>query len=133
MPFGSTAFGVTAFSALKLAGYSVAGLYLNRAEGTPRPHPLAFGLARTAFGIAVGYGVTLTRVSITNQAIPFYAGLIPVRVLEWLLILWLFYRSVPDFAERRNRYVVLGVGWSFVLDLPAAVAAFSVPGGFWVC
>jgi len=56
-----------------------------------------------------------------------------VRIAGWAAVLWLFYRSGVWLAARRWRYIGLGVLWSFALDLPAALAAFVLPGGCWVC
>jgi hypothetical protein len=54
-------------------------------------------------------------------------------MLEWLAVLCLFYRDVPQVTAKRWRYVFAGIGWSYVLDIPAVIAAFTIPGGFWVC
>lgn len=135
MPGGPTEIGIVYFSAVKLVGYSAAGLYLNRVEHTTRPHPLAFGVVRTVVGIAAGisYAFLLSGFAISNQEITFYAGLIPIRIIEWLVLLWLFYRGAENIETKRWKYVVLGVLWSYALDLPAVFAAFVLPGGFWIC
>ena len=143
MPLGPTAVGVAYFTGIKLAGYSAAGVAINRAAGPPDPNPLAFGAARTIVGVVAGVGYALVLNSVISTApfadfangfpILFYVGLIPIRALEWLLLLWLFYRSVPAVTQKRTRYVALGVAWSYLMDLPALFAAFSLPGGFWVC
>jgi hypothetical protein len=135
LPGGGTFLGIAYFAAVKFAGYSAAGYFVNRSENTNRPKPLVFGGVRTALGIAAGisYSFLLSWVSVSNQELIFYAGLIPVRFLEWLLVLWLFYRNVPQVRARRMLYVVLGVIWSYILDLPAVLIAFVLPGGFWIC
>src|SRR6185436_15432866 len=126
--------GLAYFTGIKLAGYSAAGAYVNRHEAVSHPRPIVFGVARTAVGLSVGipYAFTLGRFAITNGEIAFYAGLLPIRFLEWLAILWLFYRSAKD-RDRWPRYIATGIGWSFVLDLPAIAAAFALPGGVWIC
>jgi len=88
MPMGPTVAGVAYFVGVKFAGYSAAGALLNRAAGARRPHPVAFGLARTGIGIAAGvsYALALSRLPLTRGEIWFYPGLIPVRILEWLLV-----------------------------------------------
>jgi hypothetical protein len=135
MPVGPSAVGVVAFSTIKLLGYSAAGLYLNRKEGLSTPNPFAFGAARAVLGIAVGtaYGFGLSRLDITSTEFAFYPGLIPIRLLEWLLVLWLFYRETPAYHDRKFGYAVRGIGWSYLLDVPAIIAAFIIPGGFWIC
>ena len=103
MPFGGTTVGIATFSAIKVVGYSAAGLYLNRREALSRPHPVFFGVTRAAIGVAVGtsYAYALSRADIVNSEFAFYPGLIPLRFAEWMLVLWWFYRSVPAYKERR--------------------------------
>lgn len=64
---------------------------------------------------------------------PGYISLLPVRYGEWLLIMPLFYgTSLPD----KKRFVlipILGIVWSYLLELPAIAAVFMLPGGFRVC
>ena len=135
MPGGGTILGIGYFAAVKLAGYSAAGVFINRREKVQHPHPVLFGSARTVLGVAAGmsYAFTLGSFSVSNQEIVFYAGLIPLRIVEWLLLLWLFYRNTPGTRRRWVWYIALGVIWSYVLDLPAVFAAFTLPGGFWIC
>jgi hypothetical protein len=137
MAYGSTQLGIAAFASIKVLGYSAAGLYLNRRERLTQPHPLVFGVARAAVGTAVGmsyaYALSRSRLAVGHSEFAFYPGLIPIRFAEWLLVLWLFYRNWPRYREKRLRYAACGIVWSFVLDVPAAVAAITVPGGFWIC
>ena len=135
MPFGGSALGAVYFNGVKLAGYSAAGAYFNRRAAAHAPAPLAFGLVRTAVGIAAGvsYAYVLGTFAVSNTELVFYAGLIPVRVLEWYGVLWVFYRGRSAVAANRTLYTVQGIGWSYFLDIPAVLAAFVIPGGFWVC
>ena len=62
----------------------------------------------------------------------FLVGLIPFRIFEWYFLIWLFYRM--EMERRGYRAAILwGVIVSFVLDAIGIVAAFVVPGGFWIC
>src|SRR2546426_7019348 len=54
MAAGPLPLGIAAFAAVKLAGYTLAGRTLNRANHVTRPRPLAFGAARTLLGIIAG-------------------------------------------------------------------------------
>src|SRR5690349_1865704 len=98
MPFGPSLLGLTYFAGIKLAGYSAAGAYVNRHEHATRPRPIVFGLARTAIGLGAGiaYVLAVSRMAITRGELTFYFGLLPIRVLEWLAVLWLFYRATSD-------------------------------------
>ncbi len=132
MPAGPLPLGIAAFSAVKLAGYSLAGRTLNRANHVARPHPFAFGAARTILGVIAGvsYAWTLGRLGITRSDVWYYVNLFPVRQIEWTLMLLLFYRN-----SDRRRYVdsTLGTFWSYLLDVPAVALAWVIPGGFWIC
>ena len=137
MPFGPSLFGLAYFAGIKLAGYSAAGAYLNRqapAEA-PRPAALRFGITRTLVGIGVGtgFGLAFSTAASSPAEGGFYAALIPLRLLEWLLVLWVFYRGVPSIYGRRWELSTRGIVWSYLLDLPALAAAFVLPGGVWIC
>lgn len=135
MPFGGSLLGAAYFTGVKLIGYSAAGSFLNRRLETEAPHPIAFGAARTAIGVGfgIGYATLLSSWAIGRAEAWFLLGLIPLRVLEWLLVLWVFYRRAPTLDARRTGLVAAGVAWSFVLDIPAIFAMFVLPGGFWIC
>jgi hypothetical protein len=57
---------------------------------------------------------------------------LPVRVAEWTFLIWLFFdRSLQ--RSRLWKYVLLGIVWSYLLDVIGVAAAWVLPGGFWVC
>src|SRR5207253_9025536 len=100
MAAGPLPLGIAAFAVVKLAGYTLAGRTLNRANHVTRPRPLAFGAGRTLPGIIAGvsYATILAWVGVHRSEVWYYVNLIPVRQLEWLLMLVLFYRR----ADRRH-------------------------------
>lgn len=63
----------------------------------------------------------------------------PVRLLEWLAVIWFFYeRRSPAESDsarwsRAFKWSALGILWSGLLDIPALLAVFALPGGVWVC
>jgi hypothetical protein len=63
----------------------------------------------------------------------FFAMLLPVRVLEWRLLLrWI----CGKFSFSRHQQVGLvtgGIATSFALDVAGIFLAFVMPGGMWVC
>ena len=69
----------------------------------------------------------------TPSHFAFYALLAPIRILEWLLLLALFYRRQLWSLRNALGYSLLGTGWSYLLDLPAILAMFVLPGGAWIC
>ena len=133
MPFGPEPMGLAYFAAVKLAGYSAAGYRINSLCKTAKPHPALFGLVRTGLGLAggVGFGTLALRLGLGGPGPLFYLVLAPVRLGEWLLILWLFYRTMNE--TRWLGCALAGSAWSYVLDLPAMLALFVLPGGAWIC
>jgi len=125
--------GFAAFLAVKYAGYSLAGRVLNYAYNVSLDSPWKVGAIRTGIGLGAGALVGAAALYIHMPEWTFFGGLIPIRVLEWGLLLRLYYESRFLGNSRAWRWSAAGVGWSFVLDAIGIVAAFVVPGGFWVC
>jgi hypothetical protein len=135
MAAGPTVIGAGAFVAIKFAGYTLAGRQLNRSHGAERGSPWIFGLARTCLGVAAGvtYAIYAERIAISHSDVGFFLWLLPVRVAEWLLILFLFFERHDLHIPRLLKNTGLGTAWSYLLDAPAFLAAWFIPGGFWVC
>ena len=141
MAGGPTLLGVAYFAAVKFAGYSLAGRFLKSRYHQASPNSFVVGGARTAVGIAAGIGAVALAgaVRIDVPSVAWYLLLTPIRLIEWLVVIWFFYeRSTwEDSASlrwsRMLKWSTLGILWSGLLDLPAVFAAFAIPGGFWVC
>lgn len=138
MPGGATALGYAYFAGIKAAGYTLYAKELNRQyDPSVPPSVWKVGLTRTGIGMAVGavYGGLLSfapeRLGDALGA-TFLVGLIPFRIFEWYFLIWLFYRM--ETGRRGYRAAILwGVIVSFFLDAIGIVAAFVIPGGFWIC
>lgn len=63
----------------------------------------------------------------------FFAFLIPVRIVEWSLLLRWVYKGFPLTHQQRTILVAAGIAASFVLDGLGILSAFVLPGGMWVC
>lgn len=136
MPFGPEPLGLAYFADVKLAGYSIAGGYLRNRLSVTRPRALTFGVARTLLGIAAGVAFVAgaAMCDVFRSEIWFYVLLFPVRLLEWLVAVWFFFgRSAPLPGTTYAKSAVLGSVWSYVLDIPAVIALFTLPGGAWIC
>ena len=135
MPIGpSPTIGLIAYSTIKLIGYSLFGRQANKWYKKTSPHPIIFGVTRTLLGVAVGIGSLFLLSSLTShQGALFFVFLIPIRFFEWFLILYLFYERKNYSFKRISGYAVMGIIWSFVLDIPAIMSVFIIPGGVWVC
>jgi hypothetical protein len=140
MPMGPAPLGFAAFVAVKFVGYTAAAKLLQRAYEAPHVSLLKVGSARTALGIVAGiaYGAfwwvaTRNSVGAGPSAVWYFLGLIPVRMGEWSLILWLYFdRKSPDWT-RLLIFAGLGSLWSYALDAIGVGTALVIPGGMWVC
>lgn len=128
--------GYLAFGAVKLAGYSLAAWRLNRSYPETSANIAAVGLTRTVVGMAFGSVLgllTLPLVLVSEWSfIIYYLGLIPVRLLEWWIIILLFYDRRAQTKSKGWLYAGLGTAWSYALDIPALIG-FFVTGGLWIC
>jgi hypothetical protein len=122
--------GAVAFGAIKLVGYCFAAHMISkRYEKTPSSW-FAIGLSRTLIGIAFGYPYYSWGTSVHSPY--FLPGLVPIRLIEWLLLIIMFYdRRVLNW-RRALGVASAGTAWSFFLDLPA-IFGYILVAGFWIC
>ncbi len=140
MPMGPAPLGFAAFVAVKFVGYTAAAKLLQRAYEAPQVSFLKVGSARTSLGIVAGivYGVfwwvaTRNSVGAGPSTLWYFLGLVPVRLGEWSLVLWLFFdKRSPDWT-RLLIFSGLGSLWSYALDAIGMGTALVIPGGMWVC
>ena len=138
MPFGPSIIGAITFTGITCAGYGYAGVRLNGVyRNIGAVAPWKFGAARTALGLVVGmaFAASMAYWGITHSMWLWYLLLVPIRFLEWLGTIWLFYERksvLPDW-RRLSKYSLAGSAWSSVLDIPAALSMIVVPGGMWIC
>jgi hypothetical protein len=133
MPGGLGPTGFITFAAVKYAGYSAAAWLLNRRYQHDTHSPLLIGLVRTGIGLAAGaaYGAAVLFARFPEGL--FFAALIPIRLLEWGLLLRWFYEPQFLATGRAWRWASAGAAWSFALDLVGILTALVVPGGIWIC
>jgi hypothetical protein len=143
MPAGQGAIGYVAFAGVKFVGYTLAALALKKAHPSASTSIIKVGLARTGIGIVTGalFGGTWLLLSTRFEnrwpdwmaGFVFFGLLIPIRLAEWSLLIHLFFDRGLVQCARDLKYAAYGNLWSFVLDGVGIVAAFVVPGGFWIC
>ena len=134
MPAGPAPLGLACFAAVKFVGYTVAASFIKRRIPDSSASPWLVGGVRTVIGLGAGVGVgyVADQLQILRSEFGFYALLAPVRICEWLLLLGLFFRRDWDWP-RSLKLAALGTVWSYVLDIPAIMAVFVIPGGAWIC
>ena len=142
MAAGPGPIGFAAFAGVKLAGYLAASSFLQGRYKTSRSVWLV-GLVRTVIGVVFGVafgGFWILLASRYETRWPdwlsgtlFFGILIPIRLVEWSLLIHLFFDRGLVQRARDLKYAVAGILWSFVLDGAGILLAFVVPGGFWIC
>ena len=112
--------GILAFTSIKFVGYSLAALYLNKSYPNSTNNFLVVGLVRTIIGIV--FGIILTSISFPFVFIGglgflvYILGLIPVRLLEWSILIRFFYDESVEDKHQLWKHKVLGTLWSFILE-----------------
>lgn len=140
MPMGPAPFGFAYFVGIKFAGYTAAAYALGKIYPGSRTGVAKAGAVRTAIGVGAGLiygGLWLAglgnHVNENYSQYIYLAGLFPIRILEWSLLLHLFFdRGLTD--RKKVARVTLGATvWSYCLDAIGVGAAMVIPGGMWVC
>jgi hypothetical protein len=126
-----------AFAVVKAGAYTAYVSMLHRRFQIPHNSVLV-GTVRTAIGMAVG-GAYFVSVSLPTGDPPmellglplYWLSLVPLRVLEWLVLLRLFYRE-----RLTRRQTTLSIVWglvvSYAADVPAVLGWIAF-GGLWIC
>lgn len=116
---------------IKFVGYTLAAFYLNRRSYVTKPvSPAKLGGMRTIIGVVAGVPTTMVLLSIYRNAGSFeilYAWMAPVRFVEWLAVIWFLYRPKRIWAIAPGTDSILGVGYSFALDLLAGALISTMP------
>ncbi len=145
MPMGPGLGGLAYFTGVKLAGYTGYAYFLRRklfddvANGG-FSRTVKIGATRTGIGLAAGIaygGLALLSRGIfgagASSGAYFMLGLLPVRFLEWWLLLWMFFWPRTGDRSKAGWGIGLGIVVSYLLDAIGIGAALVLPGGFWVC
>ena len=131
--------GYLAFGAVKFGGYSLAAWYMNRSYPESGAKIPVVGITRTVVGMVFGAVlglmvlplVFMSDFGIASVAV-YYLGLVPVRLLEWWIIILIFYDRQIKMKSKDWTNAGLGTAWSYALDIPALVG-FLATGGLWIC
>ena len=132
MPMMPGPVAVIPYLGIKFVGYTLAAYYLNRRSYAVKPvTPLKLGSGRTLIGVVVGIPTTMLLLSIYQNAGSFgvlYFWMAPVRLAEWLAVIWFFYRPTKGiWAVAPVVDSLIGVGLSYALDLLAGFLISAMP------
>lgn len=131
---GSMLMAVGLYATVKIAGYSLAGKRLNALFNSTELNPFLFGAARTLIGVVVGpLLLTLLGAFFHGRDYIYFVALVPVRFGEWTYMLHAVYSKAGFKILTHWKQIFMCIAWSFVLDAPAIMLMFSIPGGFWIC
>jgi hypothetical protein len=138
MPGGfSEPSGLLAFPAIKAVGYSAFAIYLNKAFPNNPRNVVIVGISRMLLGLAFGTALAFLSfpfVFVYGLGFVVYLiGLVPVRILEWWIIIKGFYgfERPLEWAELKKP-ILFGVITSFLLDVPA-LTGLVYAASFWIC
>lgn len=132
--FPNPTVGFSAFAVIKLAGYSYFGHRLNKFFGELWVPAFQFGFIRTIIGVLAGIFVAFITIQLLEATLAwFLILLIPVRFLEWKHTVKWQYRGIEALPNYINRISWIGIGYSFLLDVPVIASFFVIPGGMWIC
>lgn len=130
-PIANPITGGLIFVAIKFFGYSFAARLISQHYSAVGLNRFKVGGARTLIGVIFGT-IYFYLASVVFPGVLVLLGLIPIRIVEWtLLICWFYDRELKDWTRLRD-VIVLGTIWSFMLDLPALLG-FCAVAAFWVC
>ena len=143
MPAGPGPMGFAYFAAVKAIGYTATSAFLKKGyglRGSPKPNILGVGLTRTGIGLAAGalygglwiFGLNKL-ISGDSGPILYYIFLLPVRLAEWYLLVWLFFDRKLQNRTLLWKSIAFGTLCSYALDAFGVGAAFVLPGGLWIC
>ena len=135
--------GFASFVGVKFGGYVLAGIALKKLQPTITAGVPKIAATRTGLGILLGPPMTLLGASVIGFLVPSsqsgssiytsYVFLLPVRVLIWGLVIFLFAKQCNLPRSKLWAYAVAGAVWSCLLDWPGFKLAMIAPGQIPVC
>ena len=135
--------GFAAFVGVKFGGYALAGIALKKLQPAITSNALKIAAARTGLGVVLGPPITLLGGMIlgllfagVKSDVPSYfayALLLPLRILVWALVVYMFTRRTDLSVSKLWGYAAVGAVWSCLLDWPGFKLAMVAPGKIPVC
>jgi hypothetical protein len=132
--------GFAYFVGIKFAGYTAAALAIRKFYPDFKGKIAKVGGVRTAIGIGAGLaygGIWWAGTSLSHSQDPsmflYFLGLLPVRIAEWMWLMYLFFDRGWIDPQKAFKVIAGGAAWSYFLDAIGVAAALVIPGGIWVC
>lgn len=136
--------GFASFVGVKFGGYALAGIALKRLQPTITAGVAKIAATRTGLGILLGPPMTLLAAFVIGSLIPAgsqsgssvyisYVFLLPLRVLIWGLVIFVFTKQSNLPRSKLWTYAVAGAVWSCLLDWPGFKLAMIAPGQIPIC
>jgi hypothetical protein len=135
--------GFASFVGVKFSGYVLAGMALKKLQPTITAGVAKIAATRTSMGILLGPPMALLGGFVIGLFIPdSHSGssvfassalLLPMRVLIWGLVIFLFTKQSGIPSSKLWTYALAGAVWSCLLDWPGLKLAMIAPGPIPIC
>lgn len=121
-------YSVLVFTFIKLVGYVIAASFINKRLNSSQS-VIKIGFAKLLLGFVFGLffslvvmGLEILNVSLKDEYFVFsyFLILLPIRAVEWNMLFHIFYSGQLDTSQK-FKWILAGVLWSSVLDLPAGM------------
>lgn len=128
--------GYATFATIKVVGYCTLTFVMDRVYKKPFWLFIPAGISRTLIGLVFSgiyglmAGLFLGVTGLLISAPLFLLGLLLVRLVEWWLVVWLFYDRSLTEKSKDWIWAAVGASWSFVLDIPAFLGLIAKSGLF---
>jgi hypothetical protein len=131
--------GFAAFVVVKFAGYMLAGMLLKHFHPEMQRKPWQIATMRTVLGVIFGPILALLVIPYIDDHVPrfdswmAYFLMVILRLFVWSVVVFWALRNVQVSRGRRVAYVLAGVLWSCLLDIPGFFLAEIAPGRISIC
>ena len=131
MSFSNEALGYATYGIIKLVGYTLVSRRIGQDDPESSVPSLLVGATRTILGMLIG--AICHQCGLGSQGlIVLWLVLFPIRMLEWGVVIRLFYARQAIGPSRGMWAALFGTAWSYILDIPATLG-FLLTGGLSIC
>ena len=130
---------MVAFLIVKFVGYLLAGMLLKHFQPEMKTKPWQIATMRTVLGAIFGPILALVVIPYFDDHVPHfetwmaYLLMVILRLFVWSVVVFWALRTAQVSRRRRVAYVLAGVLWSCLLDIPGFFLAEIAPGEISIC